>query len=387
MRVVINAFSARRGGGQTYLLNLLQHLDEPCDLDITILAPESLKLPGHPSITKLDVRWPVENPLLRAIWEKLKLPGLLEELGAEVLFCPGGVINTKLPKGCKSVTMFRNMVPFDMAVRKRYPLGMMRVRNWLLEHAMLSSMTGADLVIFISDYARGVIERRSRGRVRNAVTFPHGISDHFRIASDTRPKKPGWLPDGEYLLYVSIFDVYKHQLEVVQGFHQLKSRRETKEKLVLAGHRLEPLATEVLKEIRQLGLENDVILTGNIPYRELPAVYANAKINIFASSCENCPNILLEALGAGRPLLVSQMKPMPEFGGDAVVYFDPLSPDDFCKQLLAIIDSPEELDRLGRMAASRAEMYDWSETARRTWRAIRQVGLGHLSSGIEIVDA
>lgn len=376
MKVVINAFSARRGGGQTYLLNLLQHLDNQSDLDITILAPASLKLPHHPSIRQINVEWPVENPILRAVWEKFKLPSLLEELKADILFCPGGLINTKPPRGCKTVTMFRNMIPFDISVRKSYPLGLMRLRNWLLEHTMLASMTSADLVIFISDFARDVIERRSGGKIHSAVTIPHGINDHFRLSGRPCPAKPDWLPAGEYLLYVSIFDVYKHQLEVVQGFHLLKQCRETKEKLVLAGHHEAPCAAKVVDEIRRLDLQDDVILAGNIPYQELPAVYANAKINIFASSCENCPNILLEALGAGRPLVVSKVPPMPEFGGETAVYFDPRSPDDFCKQVRSIIDSPEQLQHLGYAATQRAECYHWDETARRTWQAIRQVGLG-----------
>jgi glycosyltransferase involved in cell wall biosynthesis len=374
VRIVINAFSARRGGGQTYLLNLLQYFDDGTGMSLFVLAPEALKLPEHPAIKRVAVSWPTENPLLRTVWEKFWLPCLLRNMKADLLFCPGGLITTRVPRGCKTVTMFRNMIPFDISVRKKYPLGLMRVRNWLLERSMLSSMRSANLVIFISEFARKVIERRLPGFAKG-VTIPHGINDHFRVAKDRVPLRPDWLPEGEYLLYVSIFDVYKNQLEVVRGFHQLKSHRETREKLVLAGHHSSPYALKVLREIELLGLKDDVILTGNIPYQELPAVYAHAKINIFASTCENCPNILLEALGAGRPLVVSNYQPMPEFGGDAAVYFDPFAPEDFARQVSAIIDVPTELDRLGRMTSEQAESYTWKETARRTWEAIRELAL------------
>ena len=151
MTIVINAFSARRGGGQTYLLNLLQYLDDCTCMSIIVLAPDSLKLLDHPAIKRVVVNWPTDNPLLRILWEKFMLPKILVKMNADVLFCPGGLINTRAPKGCKTVTMFRNMIPFDVAVRKKYPLGLMRVRNWLLERSMLSSMTKADLVIFISE--------------------------------------------------------------------------------------------------------------------------------------------------------------------------------------------------------------------------------------------
>ena len=49
----------------------------------------------------------------------------------------------------KTVTMFRNMMPFDRQQRQKYPFGWMRMRNWILERTMLRSMLSADLVIFI----------------------------------------------------------------------------------------------------------------------------------------------------------------------------------------------------------------------------------------------
>lgn len=373
MIIVINAFSARRGGGQTYLINLLQHLDECENTHIYLLASDTLNIPSHSNIKRVSIIWPTENPLLRTFWEKCFLPGLLKKLKADLLFSPGGLINTTPPKGCKTVTMFRNMIPFDSEIRRRYPLGFMRLRNWLLERAMLKSMVEVDLVIFISDFAREVIEKRTSKSLKNVVTIPHGLTDHFKIAAEKKPAKPEWLPNGEYLLYVSIFDVYKSQLEIVQGFHLLKLLRRTSEKLILVGHNSNPCGEIVRSEIIRLGLQDDVILTGNVSYQELPNVYFHAKLNIFASECENCPNILLEALGAGRPLLVSDRQPMPEFGGDAVVYFNPSSPQDFADKVAAIIDDQAALNILALKARERANLYDWKETSRHTWSALKNL--------------
>ena len=68
MRVLINAFSARRGGGQTYLLNLFDGLPMDSDAEIILLAPESLRLPEERrNVTRLAVSLPVENPVTRAM--------------------------------------------------------------------------------------------------------------------------------------------------------------------------------------------------------------------------------------------------------------------------------------------------------------------------------
>ena len=128
------------------------------------------------------------NPFLRVLWERYRLPGRMVALDAEVLFCPGGLINTPMIETVKTVTMFRNMIPFDRSIRSKYPLGYARFRNWLLERSMLKSMKQADLVIFISKYARNVIQNRVGPDDVNGVTIPHGLSNHFKI------------PDGEVSL-------------------------------------------------------------------------------------------------------------------------------------------------------------------------------------------
>jgi len=373
MKIVINALSARRGGGQTYLTNLLQNMNGFNGDKIFVLAPNSLQIPSHPKIERIRVNWPTENPLLRTIWESFLLPRLLIKKHADILFCPGGMINTPVFGDYKTVTMFRNMIPFDMVQKAKYPYGLMRIRNWILEHIMLKSMLKADLVIFISEFARQLINNRTGFKLKNVVTIPHGINNIFKISEEKKPNRPKWLPEEEYLLYVSIFDMYKNQLEVVKAYHLFKKRRKTIEKLVLAGHNKSAYGKKVLHEIYRLGLQNDIISPGEVNYTELPGAYYYAKLNIFASECENCPNILLEALGAGRPLLVSDKQPMPEFGGDAAVYFDASSSADLADKISLIIDNDIEIKKMSLKAIKRSHQYDWHNTASKTWGVIENV--------------
>ena len=363
LKVVINALSARLGGGQTYLINLLRCIPAREELEVSILGPNSLRA----SIDHVDLRWllpswPVENP------------GILQELGADVLFCPGGVVATPAPKGCKVVTMFRNMIPFDLVQRERYPLGYMRVRNWLLERSLLRSMLRADLVIFVSQFAKQVIERRAPGQIRRSAVIPHGVGPEFRLA-DAPAARPSWLPRENYLLYVSTFDVYKAQVQVVREFALLKQRRTGQERLVLVGSDSQnpQYAQAVRDEIHNLGLEGQVIILGLIPYRELPALYQHAAVNIFATESENCPNILLEAMAAGRPVVCSSFTPMPEFGGDAVSYFNPRKPSDLATKVSQVLDDPSFSLSLGERAAARASNYNWEAAASSTWKILQSL--------------
>jgi glycosyltransferase involved in cell wall biosynthesis len=366
----VNALSARLGGGQTYLTNLFDFVEESGAPEIFVLAPNSLKIPeGRTNIHRIPVNRIVSNPFIRAIWEKFCLPTVLRKLKVDVLFCPGGIIGARVPEGCKTVTMFRNMIPFDPMQKNKYPMGYMRLRNWLLEHVMARSMSKADRVICLSGFARRVAEDNVPGLSAKSVVIAHGVNPIFRKDQLCRPD---WLPRENYILYVSQLDVYKAQLQVVQAFALLKKERKTNEKLILTGPAQSAYADLVRNEINILNLQDDVLLTGCLPYESLPALYHHALINIFASECENCPNIMLEALASGRPLLSSSRQPMPELAGDGAIYFDPASPRELADKLLAIIDDPCRLNEMSEKAKQRSQLYDWSKTARSTWDVIQQ---------------
>lgn len=370
MNVFIHALNARLGGGQTYLYNLLHHLPQELSLQVTLLVPASTKflpLPANVHIKK-GGRW-LEYPLIRVVWERLYLPVILRREKPDVLFCPGGVIATKAPKGCKVVTMFRNMIPFDIKQRKRYDYGYKRMRNWMLERIMLSSMCNADLVIFISEHARKVINQCLAGKIRKTVVIPHGINNAFRKTSVTE-SKPSWLSQSDYLLYVSSIDVYKMQVEVINAFALLKPM-ERDLKLVLVGPEInKDYSKQVNDVIARHGIGHAVLIPGSVSYDKLPQLYQNAVINIFASECENCPNILLEMMASGRPVVCSNYPPMPEFGGDTVVYFDPENPETLAHVLEKLLGNPEQQERLATLALEKSNEYQWDNAAGRTWQAI-----------------
>jgi glycosyltransferase involved in cell wall biosynthesis len=367
MRILLNALSARQGGGQTYVSNLLNFLPEQSSSEIFVLAPDSLLLPtGRNNIRRISVNWPVENPFVRAAWERICLPRLARQVNADVLFCPGGTIGG-MSHGCKSVTTFQNMIPFDLDVRRQYPLGYARLRNWILNRVMRNSMARADLVIFISEYARDLISEQIPNLPGKSVVIPHGVDSRFLAIQNSRP---AWLPSGDYILYVSVLDYYKAQIEVVRAYALLRQKRSTTEKLILVGPELPGYGRIVREEIERLNLKDDVLLAGAIPQAELPFLYQHARINIFASECENCPYILLEALSAGCPSLVSNRPPMPEFAGDAVIYFDPSAPEDLAIQLASLLDDEARLRDLGGRAKIRSLRYDSTTAMSSTWNAI-----------------
>jgi glycosyltransferase involved in cell wall biosynthesis len=89
---------------------------------------------------------------------------------------------------------------------------------------------------------------------------------------------------------------------------------------------------------------------------------------VFASSCENMPNILLEAMSAGLPIACSDRGPMPEILGEGGCYFDPESVDAATEAIERLVVSPETRARCAQIAFRRASAYSWERCADETMR-------------------
>lgn len=367
MRVVIDALASRDGGGQRYVRNLLS-FDPPEDIEVFLLAPETLKIP---KIAKSVVRIPVAHgltyPFARSIWYKTGLNRLLKKLHADVLFTLGP-LPVKVPEQLLLVARCANMLPFDPVQIARYPLGYRRVRLKLLTGLWLRTLLASDLVIFVSEHAREVITGKARGRLRRAVVVYNGVER--ASLKDVEPER-SVLPAEKCLLYVSRLEPYKSHLELVRAFHLLGKMWRGAEHLVLIGPEWSrSYSRSVRREIERLGLQSKVHLLGALPSERLKTAYREARIGVFMSECESCPNILLEAMAAGSPMVVSARMPMPEFAGDAVLYADPAQPTEVAGQMARLLADSNLQRILGELGKQRVELFNTEAEAKKTWESI-----------------
>jgi glycosyltransferase involved in cell wall biosynthesis len=73
-----------------------------------------------------------------------------------------------------------------------------------------------------------------------------------------------------------------------------------------------PRRSHLLNQIRQSGLQDNVRLIGTVPHTELSSWYCAADVLCLASLREGCPNVVLEALACGRPVLATKVGGIPE---------------------------------------------------------------------------
>ena len=101
--------------------------------------------------------------------------------------------------------------------------------------------------------------------------------------------------------------------------------------------------------------------------------YNIADAFIFASSCENMPNILIEAMSAGLPIISSNYQPMPEFLKDSGIYFNPLKENDLEEKCIKLFINNEQRNQLSKKSKSYSEIYTWDKCADETFEFLYSI--------------
>ena len=379
-RIGIDATNLRRGGGRTHLIELLRAADPVRDqFDSVIVwgSRQTLDLLVDASwLDKVVVPTLEKGLLRRTLWQRFSLSKVALMADCNVLFVPGGSFDARFRP---IVTMSRNMLPFEWRELRRYGFSLLTLKLILLRFTQTLSFRKADGVIFLTDYAQQGVLQVTRPLSGETRVIPHGLNPRFLISDDNLAQRK--LPaKGEpiRLIYVSIMDQYKHQWRVVEGVAKARKSSGLDLQLDLIG----PAYAPSLKRLNAAIAEQDphvewVNYLGVVDYQELHSLYAKAHVGIFASSCENMPNILLETMAAGLPILSSDRGPMPEILGDAGLYFDPENPESLSMALLELLTSEKRMTAFTRAAHQKAKAFSWERCAANTFGFLRHVAETH----------
>lgn len=376
MHLGIDATNIRQGGGVTHIVQLLSAASprEQGISKITIwCSPQLAKLLSKQQW--LDIRsgaWVVGGSLWRFCFQHLFLSLEMRKAGCEVAFFPGSTL--PLISLLPAVTISQNMLPFELdkaALFGRFSL--MYLKMCVLRCLQSISFKRAVGVIFLSRYAQIKINQCVNIDGLQAL-IPHGIETRF--IGQPRLQKPieaYSVIEPFRFLYVSILMPYKHQIEVLRALKELRDSG-CPVALDLIGPSWGWYGKNVQDEIKKLDPEGAFFhYLGEIPFDTLHGAYHKSDAFIFASSCENLPNILIEAMAAGLPVACSSDGPMPEVLGVKSFYFDPrltASIVSILKQMMSSTDKRVEYSMNGFHGA---ENYRWKKCSDQTFSFISNI--------------
>jgi len=382
MIIGIDASNLRQGGGVTHLVEILScaSLHKHNTSKVIVWGSEQTldRIDERPWLRKITQKELNRSLFYRLLWQKFKLPRSAIANNCDLIFSPGGSVSCNFRP---VVTMSRNMLPFEWNEARRYGASWITVRLILLRWLQSKSFNSASGVIFLTNYAKKQVIKVTGSLPGLTTVIPHGFNSRFCTCPEEQYNISEYSLEKPFkILYVSIIDQYKHQWCVVEAVARLR-KEGYPVVLNLVGPSYPPAQNRLTKVMNKFDVNNEwVKYHGSIPYLELHNIYKDAQLGVFASSCENMPNILLETMASGLPIVCSDKGPMPEVLGDAGVYFDPEQPTEIYQALRILIDDPQLRSEKANASFLRAQKYSWDVCAFETFSFLEQVVTNHKQS-------
>ncbi len=375
--VGIDASRNRSGGAKAHLVGLLGAAD-PTEFGISSVHVWSYgalldALPDAPWLKKHNPPQLERSLSWQAWWQFCSLSGEIVRQRCNILLSlDAGTIGSYQP----SVVMSRDMLSFDPKEMRRYGLSRERLRSVMLRYIQSRSMKRATGVIFLTNFASQAIQATT-GKIRHVAIVPHGVGEAFRQSRDLDqwPSARG----GEVrCIYVSNADMYKHQWMVVRAISELRSRGHNVS-LTLAGGGTGQAQRLLDEELARTDPQRQFVREiGAVAHDAVPGLLREADLFVYASSCENMPNTLLEGMASGLPIACSNRGPMPEVLEEGGVYFDPEDPNEIAAAVERLVMDAGLRSRVVRRAKERSEQFSWARCARETWTFLRESAPDHV---------
>jgi len=370
----IDASNIREGGGLTHLKSILQFANpEQFGVSKIVIWSSQKTLNQLPNLSFVEKKTHTllnRSTIHAFLFQYLKLKKLAKKEKCQVIFAPGG---TFISSFRPFVTMSQNMLPFEWEEAKNYGWKM-RLRLKILHYTQARTFRKANGLIFLTNYAKDYISNAIKLKDDNVI-IPHGVTPAFKQKPKIQKRPSDFSNDNPFeMLYVSYITVYKHQWNVAEAVCQL-NQEGFPIRIKFIGSILDSF--EKFKDILEKypNSKKYIEYISGLPHEELIFHYHISDAFIFASTCENMPIILIEAMSAGLPIISSSYGPMPEVLGSSGIYFDPRDVKSIKDAIKLLYENEKVREIIANDSYDKAIKYTWENCSNNTLDYICKIGL------------
>lgn len=343
----------------------------PDTLSLTLFKPPGkvkFEADPHPRLQIEEAQYRLPGSAGNALWRFRKLPRLIDGGPYSLFHGPSHILphKTRCPM---VVTMF------DL-IFLRYPdYFPLWDRNYY-RHMFKKSSRRADYIISISEATKADLVNYLGAREEKiSVVYP-ACDEGLAPLPQERLKAVRRRFDlpADYVLYVGTIEPRKNILRTAQAIDRLLAQgRIHDEVMFLVVGNKGWFYDEILNGIEQLPHRDNVRLVGPAFGEDLAGIYQLAKALAFASEFEGFGYPVLEAMQMGTAVLTSRISSLPEAGGNAAHYVDPLAVDDIAAGLEKLINDHAYRQSLIQKGFQHAQTFSAQAMAAKTLEIYKMI--------------
>ena len=369
MRIGIDASSIVDGGGFTHLNQFLTNylfLNEKSVERLNIYASKKVleNLPNSSKFSKRNFRLLNRSRFCRIFFQMFLFDSILKK-ECDILFSITGDYTGNFKP---YVGMSQNMMLYEREFWREIKSFKERGKFYFNFKRQQKCFNNAEGIIFLSNYAKKYITKVLDLKNKTSTIIHHGISNKFISNKSVIKNLKSYSEKSPFrFLYISTVHVYKNQWNVVEAVSKLRIKGYPVQLTLIGDIIYKPsgnLLNNTIKKVDPNHKFIDHILS--VPHNKISEFYRNHDGIIFASSCENMPNILLESMGAGKPIACSDKSPMDEFLKDGGIYFNARSVNSILNSLEKMLKTLKSFENLNHQNKEELKKYTWDNTSKET---------------------
>jgi len=377
MRIGIDARiwgSSSRGVGR-YVQNLVENLE---NVDRKNQYFIFLREPGFNSYQPKNKNF--HKVLADVTWygvkEQVMMPGIFSASNLDLLHVPH--FNVPLLYQGKMVVTIHDLTMLKFGGRETSTLSapIFLIKRAGLRFILQDAAQRAAAVVTFSQFVKDdIVKTFGIPAKKIFVTYEAGIlagkgrADREREIENVLGKYRITKP---YFLYVGAFYPHKNVDRLVEAVKILNEKLKKPTQLVLAG-RKDDFLERVVRRALGAGALRYISLTDHVTDADLVDLYREAEAYVQPSLSEGFGLQTVEAMELGVPVVQANASCLPEIGGKAALYFDPLSPQDIAEKLAKVLGNNPLKKKLVAAGLKRAKDFSWEKMARETLKVYEKV--------------
>ncbi len=175
------------------------------------------------------------------------------------------------------------------------------------------------------------------------------------------------------VIYEGVSKIFQPKTE--EEIYKFKRRYNLPDKFVLAIG--DNSKRKNLMKVKEASKNYPLVISGQtiprLSYQELPLLYSCAEVLLYPSLYEGFGLPILEAMACGTPVVTSNVSSMPEVGGDAVLYVDPVKDQDIANKLSIVMNDKNVREEMIAKGFKQAKKFSWERCAKETIEAYSQI--------------
>jgi glycosyltransferase involved in cell wall biosynthesis len=229
----------------------------------------------------------------------------------------------------------------------------------------------AESFIALSEFEKNEIIKHFKTDPSKIAVINEGAEEKMEMVSAEEREiiKEKYAVGNEYFIYPGVLSSQKNLKNLLKAFSAFKKRQRSGMQLLLVG---EPgrQFDEFKESLELYKFKKEIKLLFGLSGSENVKLVASAYAMIYPVEHEMSADSLLMAMKCEVPILAASSGAVPEFCGDAVLYFQAADQKDIAEKMMEIFRDESLRKELVKKGQMQVQKYNWCNSADAFWKII-----------------